>query len=384
MELDLTAEQEAFRDEVHAFAREVLAPRSREFDHDGAFPVELVKAMGDLGLFGVAFPRDVGGRDGTMVEFALAVEEVGAVDQSFGITLASGVGLGASMVNRFGNDEQRRTWLPSIVRGEALGAFGLTEPQGGSDARRLRTTARLDGDEWVLDGEKAYITNSGSAITTFVCAVARTEDGDRSNASVILVPAGTQGMQVGPDYSKLGWHASDTHPIVFRNCRVPAANLVGERGRGFHQALEILDGGRITVAALSIGLARACLEHSLARAHDREAFGRPIGAYEAIQFKLADMRLAVETARLLTLRAAWLRDQGRPYRTEAAMAKLYASEAAVTCTRDAVQIHGGLGFMDDSPVARLYREGKILEIAEGTSEVLRMVIAKDWGFGAPG
>jgi alkylation response protein AidB-like acyl-CoA dehydrogenase len=270
-----------------------------------------------------------------------------------------------------------------MARGEAIGAFALTEPGGGSDAHAVRTTAKLDGDAWVLDGSKAFITNSGTPITSVVLVAARDEGAEGGDVSTVLVPAGTSGMTVGPGYRKVGWRASDTHEVAFDGCRVPADHLLGDRGRGYAQFLETLADGRVAIAALSVGLARGCLEESVTYATEREAFGRPIGAFEAIQFKLADMRVAVETARLAYQRAAWLRDAGRPFSTEASIAKLYASEIAVTCAREAVQVHGGYGYTEEFPVARFYRDAKVLEIGEGTSEIQRMLIARDLGLPRP-
>jgi alkylation response protein AidB-like acyl-CoA dehydrogenase len=282
-------------------------------------------------------------------------------------------------VFRFGTEEQKRRWLVPLARGEALGAFALTEPGGGSDARAIRTTARLDEGSWVLDGSKAFITNSGTAVTTLVLVAARDEQAGDGDVSTILVPADTPGMTVGAGYRKMGWRASDTHEIAFEGCRVPEDHLLGARGRGYAQFLETLADGRVAIAALAVGLARACLEESVRYAAEREAFGRPIGAFQALQFKIADMKVAVETARLAYLRAAWLRDHGRPFATEASIAKLYASEVAVSCAREAVQVHGGYGFVEEFPVARFYRDAKALEIGEGTSEIQRVLIARSLG-----
>jgi alkylation response protein AidB-like acyl-CoA dehydrogenase len=290
------------------------------------------------------------------------------------------VGLGASPINRYGSPEQKERWLGPMCRGEILGAFGLTEPGGGSDAGATRTTARLEGGEWVINGSKAFITNSGTDITGLVTVTALT--GEREGAkeiSAILVPANTPGLKVGRSYRKVGWHASDTHELSFDDCRVPEENLLGERGRGFAQFLTTLDEGRIAVAALSVGLAQGCLDESAEYARTRRAFGQPIAAFQSIQFKVADMKVAVETGRLATYRAAWLRDRGRPFTTEAAIAKLYASEAAVSAAREAVQVHGGYGYMEEFPVARYYRDAKVLEIGEGTSEIMRWIIARDLG-----
>jgi butyryl-CoA dehydrogenase len=384
VEFDLTPEQEEFRRTVRAFAEEVVRPRAEEADRTETFPLDVVLAMGELGLFGVPFPEEYGGQGADLLTFCLAVEELGRVDQSVGITLAAAVGLGAMPILRFGTEEQRARHLPPMCRGEAIGAFALTEPEAGSDAAGIRTRAREEGEGWVLEGTKAFITNSGTPLTSvFVAAAVTDPDEGAHGISQFLVPADAPGVVVGPPYRKLGWRASDTHEVAFQGCRVPGDHLLGERGRGLPQALEILDGGRITTAALSVGLAQACLDAGLAYARERRAFGRPIGAFQAVGFKLADMRVAVETARLATYRAAWLRDRGRPHTAEAALAKLHGSEAAVRCAREAVQIFGGAGFMEGSPVARYYRDAKVLEIGEGTSEMQRLVIARELGLPEP-
>jgi alkylation response protein AidB-like acyl-CoA dehydrogenase len=307
------------------------------------------------------------------------VEELGRVDSSIAITLEAAVGLGANPIFGEGTEEQKQRWLVPMCRGEILGAFGLTEPGGGSDAGATKTTATREGGEWVVNGSKAFITNSGTPISALVTITAVTGEleGGHKEISAIIVPHGTPGFDVGKSYRKIGWRASDTHELSFSDCRVPEENLLGERGKGFGNFLRTLDDGRIAVAALSVGLAQGCLEESVSYAKEREAFHRPIGAFQGIQFKLADMRVRVETARLATYKAAWLRDQGRPYKTAAAIAKLYASEVAVTCAREAVQIHGGYGYIEEFPVARYYRDSKILEIGEGTSEIMRVIIARD-------
>ena len=380
MEFDLAPEQEEFRRTVRAFAEEVVRPRADEADREERFPLDVVRAMGELGLFGIPFPEEYGGQGADLLTFCLAVEELGRVDQSVGITLAAAVGLGGMPILRFGTGEQRRTYLEPLCRGEALVAFALTEPEAGSDAAAIRTSARLEDGAWVLQGAKAFITNAGTPLTRVLVATAVTDpDRGAHGISQFLVPADAPGLAVGPPYRKLGWRASDTREVSFQGCRIPEGALLGERGRGLAQALETLDGGRITTAALAVGLAQACLDAALAYAKERRAFGRPIGAFEGIQFKLADMEVAVETARLATYRAAWLRDRGRPYKAAAALAKLHASEAAVRCARDAVQVFGGAGFIEESPVARYYRDAKILEIGEGTSEVQRLVIARQLG-----
>jgi short/branched chain acyl-CoA dehydrogenase len=380
MDFDFTDEQREFRAAVRAFADEVVRPRAEEMDRTGEFPLDIVKQMGEMGLFGLPFPEEDGGQGSDFTTFCIAIEELARVDSSVAITLEAAVGLGASPIARYGTPEQKERWLGPMCRGEILGAFGLTEPGGGSDAGATRTTARLEGGEWVINGSKAFITNCGTDITgcITVTAVTGERDGEKE-ISAIIVPAGTPGLKVGRSYRKIGWHASDTHELSFDDCRVPEENLLGERGRGFAQFLVTLDEGRIAVAALSVGLTQGCLDESIAYAGTRHAFGQPIAAFQAIQFKIADMKVAVETARLATYRAAWLRDQGRPFTTEAAVAKLYASEVAVTAAREAVQVHGGYGYMEEFPVARYYRDAKVLEIGEGTSEIMRWIIARDLG-----
>jgi short/branched chain acyl-CoA dehydrogenase len=380
MNFDLTSEQEAFRKVVRDFADEVVAPRSAEADLEEKLPLDVVKQMGALGLFGLPFPEAYGGSEADAVTVCVALEELGRVDQSIAITLSAALGLAGNMLNRFGTHEQKERWLAPLARGEALGGFGLTEPGAGSDAAEVRTTARLDTGEWLIEGSKAFITNSGSAISAFNIVAAATEpDGGPKGISTIVVPTDAQGFEAAPSYRKLGWRASDTHELVFRGCRVPEANLLGERGKGFAQCLAVLADGRIGVAALSVGLAQGCLDESLKYAVEREAFGKPIGAHQAIQFKIADMRAKVETARLATYRAAWLKDQGRDYLAAGSLAKLVASEAAVDNAREAVQVHGGYGFIEDFPVARFYRDAKVLEIGEGTSEIHRLILARDLG-----
>ena len=376
MDFSPPPEHEAFRRVVREFAEAEIAPHAEAWDRSAEFPVDTVRKMGDLGLFGLPFPEEYGGSGADFATFCIAVEEIARVDSSMAITLEAGVGLGANPIHRFGTDEQKQRWLPDLLHGRALAAFGLTEPDAGSDAGATRTRAEQDGAEWILTGEKAFITNSGTAITSLVTVTALTGPDE---ISTFIVPAGTDGLVVGPAYHKMGWRASDTHPIRLEDCRVPAEAMLGERGQGLRQFLSILDEGRIAIAALSVGVARACLEHSAAYASEREAFGRPIGANQAVAFSIADMQVAVDAARLLTQRAAWLRDQGQEHRTAAAIAKLFASEAAVTATRQATQVFGGAGFIDDTPVSRLYRDAKILEIGEGTSEIQRLLIARDLG-----
>ncbi|HMC53156.1 MAG TPA: acyl-CoA dehydrogenase family protein [Acidimicrobiales bacterium] len=376
MDFDLSPEQDEFRRVVRDFAEAEIAPHAEEWDRDHTFPVDVVRDMGRLGLFGLPFPEEYGGSGAGFTTFCIAVEELGRVDSSMAITLEAAVGLGANPIHTYGNEEQRLRWLPPMCRGEALGAFGLTEPDAGSDAGATRTRARLEDGAWVIDGAKAFITNSGTPITSVITVTARTGPGEISS---LLVPAGTPGLFVEPPYRKMGWHASDTHGLRFEECRVPEDALLGTRGEGFRQFLAILDDGRIAIAALAVGLAYACLEHSVAYANQRHAFGGPIGRYQAVAFKCADLAVMCENARNLTYKAAWLKDHGRPFRRAAAMAKLYATEAAVTATREATQIFGGYGFIDETPVARFYRDAKVLEIGEGTSEIQRLVISRDLG-----
>jgi short-chain 2-methylacyl-CoA dehydrogenase len=374
---ELSEEHEAFRKVVRDFAEAELAPHVARWDEEHHFPLEAVRGMADLGLFGLVFPEEWGGGGGDFASLCVAIEEIGRVDQSIGITLSAGVGLGANPIFRFGSEDQKQRWLPDLVAGRTLGAFGLTEPDGGSDAGATRTRARFDDatSEWVLDGSKAFITNSGTEITSIITVTARTDDG----ISAFVVPAGTPGLVVEPPYRKLGWHASDTHGLVLDGCRVPDHHLLGEPGSGFRSFLAILDDGRVAISALALGLARAYLEHAVAHAKEREAFGGPIGRNQGIAFALADLEVAVENSRNLTYRAAWLKDQGRPFSREAAIAKLYSTEAAVTATRVATQVLGGAGFIEETPVARFYRDAKILEIGEGTSEIQRIVIARHLG-----
>jgi alkylation response protein AidB-like acyl-CoA dehydrogenase len=387
---DLSKEHEDFRAVVREFAEAEVSPHIAQWDRDSHFPADLVPKMGDLGLFGLVVPEEYGGADGDFMSLVVAIEELGRVDQSIGITLSAGVGLGINPILSFGSEEQKARFLPDLVAGRALAAFGLTEPGGGSDAGATSTRATRDGDQWVVNGAKAFITNSGSDLTSVVTVTARTgTNADGSpQISAILVPAGTPGFTVDPGYHKLGWHASDTHGLTFDNVRVPAENLLGEEGEGLRQFLKTLDDGRIAISALAVGCAQACLELATDYAKGREAFGRPIGANQGVAFPIADMAVAVEAARTLTYKAAWLKDElnaGRrtvkEVKQAAAVAKLYSTEAAVTATRIATQVFGGNGFMEEFPVARFYRDAKILEIGEGTSEVQRMVIAR--GLGLP-
>jgi butyryl-CoA dehydrogenase len=376
--VEFTEEHDALRRLVRDFAEGEIAPHAEAWDRDHHFPVDVVRAMGDLGLFGIPFPQAYGGGGGDLTMLCIAIEELGRVDHSMAITLEAGVGLGANPIHRFGTEDQKQTWLPDLCAGRTLGGFGLTEPEAGSDAGGTRTTASLDEatSEWVVNGEKAFITNSGTELTAFVTVTARTGPGE---ISAIIVPSGTPGFEVQPAYRKMGWHASDTHGLMFSDARVSEANLLGERGRGFAQFLQILDEGRIAIAALAVGCIQACLEHATRYAQDRQAFGRPIGANQGVAFQVADLAVMAETARLLTYQAAWRRDTGRPCKQAAAMAKLHSTEAAVAATRIATQVFGGYGFMDATPVARFYRDAKILEIGEGTSEIQRLVISRELG-----
>jgi len=382
MSIELTAEQEALRLVVRDFAASEIAPHAEAWDRDHTFPVDVVQAMGDLGLFGIPFPEEYGGGGADLTTLCVAIEELGRVDQSMAITLEAAVGLGANPIFQFGTEEQRQRWLPDLIAGRTLGGFGLTEPDAGSDAGETRTRAVLDEttDEWVINGEKAFITNSGTEITSLVTVTALTGSvGGRPEISTIVVPAGTPGFTVQPPYRKMGWHASDTHGLTFTECRVPAANLLGERGRGFANFLAILDDGRVAIAALAVGVIEGCLAAGVRYANERHTFGRPIGSNQGIAFKCADLAVMAEAARSLTYGAAARRDAGKPFKKEAAMAKLYATEAAVTATREATQIFGGYGFIDETPVARFYRDAKILEIGEGTSEIQRLVIGRELG-----
>jgi alkylation response protein AidB-like acyl-CoA dehydrogenase len=382
VDFDLTDEQRSFQTLVREFAEEVVAPAAAGYDEREEFPLEVVKRMGELGLFGIPFPEEYGGQSGDLVTFCLCLEEIARWDSSVAITLEAAVGLAANPIYRFGTEEQKRRWLEPMARGEALGAFALTEPGGGSDARAIRTTARLDGDEWVIDGTKAFITNSGTPITSAILVAAVDTGVGDAAVTTIVVPSGTPGLTIGAAYRKIGWRASDTHEVSFDRCRVPADHLLGERGRGYAQFLEALADGRVAIGALSVGLARGCLEESVKYASERQAFGKPIGSFEALQFKIADMKVAVETARLAVLNAAWRRDRGKPFAAEASVAKLYASEVAATCAREAVQVHGAYGYVEEFPVARFYRDAKVLEIGEGTNEIQRLLIAR--ALGLPG
>ena len=375
---ELTEEQQALRALVRDFAVNVVAPRAEEFNARRELPVDLVRRMGEMGLFGLPFPTELGGSGGDYLSLCLAIEELGRVDQSLGITLEAGVGLGAMPIYKFGTDEQRRTLLPPLARGERLAAFGLTEPGGGSDAEALRTRAVRDGDHWVINGSKQFITNAGTELSELVTITAVTSDEPRQVTNII-VPNGTPGYTVGNGYAKVGWHASDTRDLYFDDVRVPVANQLGEEGRGFANFLAILDEGRIAISALAVGLIQGCVDECVRYAREREAFGRPIGAFQAVAFKIADMEAMAEVARTAYLHAAWLLQEGRPFKKHASIAKLMSTEYAVTAAREACQVFGGYGFTTEYPVGRFYQDAKILEIGEGTSEVQRMLIARDLG-----
>ena len=381
MDFRLSDEHEALRKTVEEFAREVVAPQAERFDRTGEFPYEIVRQMGEMGLFGLPFPEEYGGMGGDFFALCLAIEELARADSSVAITLEAAVGLGSMPVFRFGTDEQRKRWLPELCAGTALSAFGLTEPGGGSDAGSPRTTAVLDGDEWVINGNKAFITNAGTDITSLVTVLCRT--GERANGrpelTSVMVPVPHDGFRTSEKYSKVGWHASDTRELIFEDCRVPADSVLGERGSGYKQFLATLDEGRIAISALAVGLAQACVDEASNYAKQREAFGQPIGSYQAVAFRIADMEMRTHVARLAYYDAAAKMAAGLPFKREAAIAKLYSSTIAVDNARDATQVFGGYGFMNEYPVARHWRDAKILEIGEGTSEVQRLLIARHLG-----
>lgn len=395
MTYELSREHEEFRRSVREFANAEIAPHAAQWDKDHHFPVDVVQQMGKLGLFGLTAPEEYGGAgdDGDFTSLCVAIEELGRVDQSMAITLEAAVGLGINPILTYGTEEQKLQWLPDLVAGQRLAGFGLTEPGAGSDAGATRTKADLvdgqDGRQWVVNGAKQFITNSGSDITSVVTVTARTGtvsagEGDKAEISTILVPAGTEGFVVEPAYDKLGWHASDTHPLTFQDCRVPESNLLGERGRGYAQFLATLDDGRVAIAAVAVGCIQACVDLSVEYALDRQTFGVPIGRKQGVAFQIADLEVMLHTSRLLTYRAAAMKDADAPakeFKHAAAIAKLHATESAVTATRIATQVFGGYGFMEEYAVARLYRDAKVLEIGEGTSEVQRMLIAR--GLGLP-
>ena len=376
MDFDLSPEHELFRDTVRGFAVDRVAPVAEELDREERFPYELVAEMAGLGLMGIPFPEELGGAGGDTLAYAIAVEELARIDSSVAITLAAHTSLGTMPIFLFGNDEQKERWMPPLARGERLAAFGLTEPEAGSDAGATRTTAGLAGDSWIVNGSKAFITNAGTDITQCVTITALTGEGEISN---LVIENGTPGYEISEPVHKLGWKASDTRGLSFTDCAVPATNLLGARGQGFHQFLEILDGGRISVAAMGVGVAQGAYDLAYAYAKERHQFGRPISSFQAIQFRLADLATEIAAARGLVWKAAWLKDRGRAFAREAAMAKLYSGELSNRAVNASLQIHGGYGFMDEFPISRLYRDQKILEIGEGTNEVQRMVIARHLG-----
>jgi short-chain 2-methylacyl-CoA dehydrogenase len=380
MEFELSDDHRLLRDTVRDFAAQEIAPVAEELDRAKSFPYEIVRRLGELDLMGIPYPEEYGGGGGDSLAYALAVEELARVDSSVAITLCAHTSLGTQPLYLFGSEEQKRRWLPQLCAGERLAAFGLTEPEAGSDAGNTQTRARLEDGDWVIDGSKQFITNAGTDITALVVITAVTggHNGSRE-ISNILVENGTPGYSQGTSYRKMGWNASDTRPLSFAECRVPAENLVGERGAGLRQFLMVLDIGRIGVAAMGIGLAQGALDQALAYARERRAFGAPISSFQTIQAKLADISTEIEAARLLTHKAAWLKDEGRPFTLTAAQAKLKSGRLAVRAAEEAVQIHGGYGYIEEYPVCRFYRDAKILTIGEGTDEVQQMVIARALG-----
>ena len=376
MNFDLSDEHELIRQTVRDFAVERVGPVAEELDREHRFPYELVAELAELGLMGIPVPQEYGGAGGDTVSYAIAIEELTRIDSSVAITVAAHTSLGTMPILLFGSEEQKRDWLPDLASGRKLAAFGLTEPGAGSDAGATQTHAELRDGQWLVNGSKIFITNAGTDISACVTITARTGEDEISN---IVVPNGTPGYVISAPMQKLGWRASDTRELSFQDCAVPEGNLLGERGRGFAQFLEILDGGRISVAAMGVGLAQGAYDLALAYAKERRQFGRPIGSFQAIQFKLADMATEIEAGRQLVHKAAWLKDAGRPFALEAAMAKLYTGELSQRAVNHSLQIHGGYGFMDEYAISRLYRDQKVLEIGEGTNEVQRMVIAKHLG-----
>jgi short/branched chain acyl-CoA dehydrogenase len=382
MDFDLSDDHQLIQRTVRDFAEREVAPVAEELDRTKAFPYDIVRQLGELNLMGIPFPEDYGGAGGDTLAYALAVEELTRVDSSVAITLCAHTSLGTQPIYLFGSEEQKREWLPELCAGRKLGAFGLTEPEAGSDAGNTKTRARLDGGEWVIDGAKQFITNAGTDISGVVSITAVTDQSNgRREISNLLVPNGTPGYELGEPYRKMGWNASDTRPLTFADCRVPEENLLGPRGAGFKQFLRVLDIGRIGVAAMGVGLAQGALDQALAYSKERRAFGQPIGTFQAIQAKLADMATEIEAARLLVYKAARLKDAGRDFSLTAAQAKLKTGRLAVRATEEAVQIHGGYGYIEEYPVCRFYRDAKILTIGEGTDEIQQMVIAR--ALGAP-
>jgi short/branched chain acyl-CoA dehydrogenase len=376
MDFDLSEEHELIRSTVREFARDRVAPVAEEIDREHRFPYELVAEMSELGFMGIPVPEEWGGAGGDTVSYALAVEELTRVDSSVAITVAAHTSLGTMPILLFGTREQKETWLPDLASGRKLAAFGLTEPGAGSDAGATQTHAELRSGEWVINGSKIFITNAGTDLSACVTITAQTGEAEISN---LIVPNGTPGYVISEPMRKLGWRASDTRELSFQDCAVPEGNLLGERGRGFQQFLEILDGGRISVAAMGLGLAQGAYDLAFAYARERQQFGRPIAEFQAVQFKLADMAVEIEAGRQLVYRSAWLKDRGRPFAEAAAMAKLFTGELSGRVVNHALQIHGGYGFMDEYAISRLYRDQKVLEIGEGTNEVQRMVIARHLG-----
>jgi alkylation response protein AidB-like acyl-CoA dehydrogenase len=383
MDFDLSDEQRLLRDTVRDFARQEVAPVAEELDRTKSFPYELVTKMGDLGLMGIPFPEEYGGGGADTLSYALAVEELTRIDSSVAITMAANTSLGTMPIYLWGTEEQKQEWMPQLCTGERLAAFGLTEPEAGSDAGNTKTTAKLDGDEWVINGAKQFITNSGTDISGCVTITAVTGvDGGgngRPEISNVIVPNGAAGYEIGEPYRKMGWNASDTRPLAFTDARVPEGNLLGPRGAGFKQFMQILDGGRIGVAAMGVGLAQGALDEAISYAKERRAFGQPISKFQAIQAKIADLSAQIEASRLLVHRAAMEKDAGKPFTLTAAQAKLITGRLAVRATEEAVQIHGGYGYIEEYPVCRFYRDAKILTIGEGTDEVQQMVIARQLG-----
>jgi short-chain 2-methylacyl-CoA dehydrogenase len=376
LNFDLPEEHELLRSTVREFAEERIAPVAEELDREHRFPYDLIAGLAELGLMGIPIPEEYGGGGGDTLSYALAVEELTRVDSSVAITVAAHTSLGTMPILLYGTEEQKQAWLPDLASGKKLGSFGLTEPEAGSDAGATRTTAELRDGHWVVNGSKIFITNAGTDISACVTITARTGEDEISN---LIVPAGTDGYEVSAPMRKMGWRASDTRELSFRDCAVPEENLLGERGAGLRQFLEILDAGRISVAAMGLGLAQGAFELASSYARERQQFGKPISSFQAIQFKLADMATEIEAARSLVYKAAWLKDQGRPFAQAAAMAKLYTGELAHRVANHALQIHGGYGYMDEYPISRFYRDQKVLEIGEGTNEVQRLVIARHLG-----
>lgn len=380
MDFELSPEQLMLQRTVRDFAAARIAPHAAEWDQKALIPSAAIREVGELGVTGLLFPKEYGGGGGDMLSYAIALEELAKADLSLAVTISVVVSLCGQPVLRFGNMQQKERWLPPLIEGKALAAFALTEPDGGSNAAGIRTKATPRGSDWVLNGSKCFITNSGTSLTSFLLVAAVTgEEQQGQKLSTFIVPAGTAGLTVEPGYRKLGWRASDTHPLSFHECAVPGESLLGEAHRGLPQLLWTLDKARVGLAAMAAGLAQACLDSALAYAKQRKTFGQQLSKWQAIQFKLADMAVAVDLARLSTYRAAWLIDQGKPFKQEAAMAKLYATEAALGVVDQAVQIYGGAGYMEDGPVARLYRDARVLTIGEGTSEMQRLLIARGLG-----